>query len=82
MQEVDFVVVGCGPAGGTAAREAARSGVETLVLERDPVIGAKRVCAAHDLAARPFRETLRFSDRGRAYDHARGTRRRDRRLRA
>jgi digeranylgeranylglycerophospholipid reductase len=46
MQEVDFVVVGCGPAGGTAAREAARSGVETLVLERDPVIGAKRVCAA------------------------------------
>ncbi len=46
MQEVDFVVVGCGPAGATAAREAARAGVETLVLERDPVIGAKRVCAA------------------------------------
>ena len=45
MQEVDFLVVGCGPAGGTAAREAARSGVETLVLERDPVVGAKRVCA-------------------------------------
>lgn len=46
MQEVDFLVVGCGPAGGTAAREAARSGVETLVLERDPVVGVKRVCAA------------------------------------
>lgn len=46
MQEVEFLVVGCGPAGGTAAREAARSGVETLVLERDPVVGAKRVCAA------------------------------------
>jgi flavin-dependent dehydrogenase len=46
MQEVDFLIVGCGPAGGTAAREAARSGVETLVLERDPVVGAKRVCAA------------------------------------
>ena len=46
MQEVEFVVVGCGPAGGTAAREAARSGVETLVLERDPEVGAKRVCAA------------------------------------
>jgi flavin-dependent dehydrogenase len=29
-----------------AAREAARSGVETLVLERDPVVGVKRVCAA------------------------------------
>ncbi len=40
------MVVGCGPAGGTAAREAARAGVETLVLERDPIIGAKRVCAA------------------------------------
>lgn len=46
MEEVEFLVVGCGPAGGIAAREAARSGVETLVLERDPVVGAKRVCAA------------------------------------
>ncbi len=46
MQDVEFLVVGCGPAGGTAAREAARSGVETLVLERDAVVGAKRVCAA------------------------------------
>jgi flavin-dependent dehydrogenase len=46
MQDVDFLIVGCGPAGGTAAREAARAGVETLVLERDPVVGAKRVCAA------------------------------------
>ena len=45
MEEVAFVVVGCGPAGGTAAREAARAGVETLVLERDPVVGVKRVCA-------------------------------------
>lgn len=46
MEDVDFLVVGCGPAGGIAAREAARSGVETLVLERDPVVGSKRVCAA------------------------------------
>jgi flavin-dependent dehydrogenase len=46
MQDVEFLVVGCGPSGGIAAREAARSGVETLVLERDPVVGAKRVCAA------------------------------------
>jgi len=46
MPEVEFLVVGCGPAGGIAAREAARQGIETLVLERDPVVGPKRVCAA------------------------------------
>jgi flavin-dependent dehydrogenase len=46
IEDTDFLVVGCGPAGGIAAREAARGGVETLVLERDPVVGAKRVCAA------------------------------------
>ena len=46
MESVQFVVVGCGPAGGVAAREAARAGIETLVLEKDPVVGARRVCAA------------------------------------
>lgn len=45
-EEVEFLVVGCGPAGGTAAREAARAGIETVVLDKDSIIGAKRVCAA------------------------------------
>lgn len=46
MEQVDFLVVGCGPSGATAAREAARCGIETVVLEKDSVVGAKRVCAA------------------------------------
>ena len=46
VEEVEFLVVGCGPAGGTAAREAAREGIETVVLDKDSTIGAKRVCAA------------------------------------
>jgi geranylgeranyl reductase len=46
METTELLVVGCGPAGAVAAREAARSGVTTVVLERDAVVGAKRVCAA------------------------------------
>ena len=46
VERADFVVVGCGPAGAAAAREAARRGIETVVLEKDAVVGAKRVCAA------------------------------------
>lgn len=46
MEDVEFLIVGCGPAGAQAAREAARQGIETIVLEKDAVVGAKRVCAA------------------------------------
>jgi flavin-dependent dehydrogenase len=46
MESVEFLIVGCGPAGGIAAREAARAGIETLVLEKDAVVGQRRVCAA------------------------------------
>jgi geranylgeranyl reductase len=46
MESVEFLIVGCGPAGGIAAREAARAGVETVVLEKDPIVGQRRVCAA------------------------------------
>lgn len=45
-ESAELVIVGCGPAGATAARAAARSGIETVVLEKDAIVGAKRVCAA------------------------------------
>ncbi len=46
MEDVEFLIVGAGPAGATAAREAARAGIEAVVLEKDAVVGEKRVCAA------------------------------------
>ncbi len=45
-ESVELVIVGCGPAGATAAREAARAGIAVVTLEKDAVVGAKRVCAA------------------------------------
>ncbi len=46
MESAELVIVGCGPAGATAAREASRAGVRAVVLEKDAVVGEKRVCAA------------------------------------
>lgn len=45
-ESAELVIVGCGPAGATAAREAARAGVDVVVLEKDAIVGTKRVCAA------------------------------------
>jgi geranylgeranyl reductase len=46
VERTELLIVGCGPAGGIAAREAAACGIETVVLEKDAIVGAKRVCAA------------------------------------
>ncbi len=46
MEECELAIIGCGPTGGTAAREAASRGISTVVLEKDSQVGVKRVCAA------------------------------------
>jgi digeranylgeranylglycerophospholipid reductase len=47
MREVDVLVVGAGPAGSIAAREAAQAspGLEVVLLERDRAVGAPVRCA-------------------------------------
>jgi len=40
--EVDFVVVGTGPAGGVMARELARAGFSVVVLEQGPWLGEEK----------------------------------------
>jgi digeranylgeranylglycerophospholipid reductase len=47
MPDVDILVVGAGPAGAIAAREARRAapGLDVLVLERDRAVGAPVRCA-------------------------------------
>ena len=43
--DADILVVGAGPAGAAAAREAARSGARTLVVERRGTVGVPVQCA-------------------------------------
>ena len=44
MKEYDIIVVGAGPAGIPAAEAAARYGAETLLLEKNEIIMAKKPC--------------------------------------
>ena len=44
-ETVDVLVIGCGPAGANAAREAARAGAITVALEAKPSIGERCHCA-------------------------------------
>ncbi len=44
MEKYDVIIVGAGPAGSMAAREAAKAGAEVLVIERRKEIGAPVRC--------------------------------------
>ena len=44
MQTYDVLVVGAGPAGVSAARSAAKSGAQTILLEKNPKIMAVKPC--------------------------------------
>jgi len=45
MSDYDVIVVGAGPAGLAAARRASEGGARTLLLEKNPEIGAAKPCA-------------------------------------
>ena len=45
MKQFDVVVIGGGPGGSMAALTAAKNGLDTLLVERDPVIGSPVRCA-------------------------------------
>lgn len=47
MREVDFVIIGGGPAGLSAAHKAAEAGLSSLVIERDAKIGGQLVKQTH-----------------------------------
>lgn len=44
METYDVIVVGAGPAGNTAAREAAENGMKTILIEEHPQIGIPEHC--------------------------------------
>ncbi len=45
VKEVDVLVIGAGPAGSMAAREASRNGANTLIIDKKSEIGTPKRCA-------------------------------------
>ena len=44
VKEVDVLIIGAGPAGSIAAREASKNGVETLIIDKKSEIGTPKRC--------------------------------------
>lgn len=45
IKEVDVLVIGAGPAGSMAAKEASKNGAKTLIIDKKSEIGAPKRCA-------------------------------------
>jgi digeranylgeranylglycerophospholipid reductase len=60
MDRVEIAIIGAGPAGSAAAREAALAGLNPLLIERDSSPGEKNACGG--VAAAAFRKTLGLTD--------------------
>ncbi len=56
----EIVVIGAGPAGSTAARQAALAGFHPLLVEKDPTPGATNACGG--FAAATYRSKLHLPD--------------------
>jgi digeranylgeranylglycerophospholipid reductase len=56
----EIVIIGAGPAGSAAARQAALAGLRPLLVEKDPTPGATNPCGG--FAAETFRRTLDLPD--------------------
>lgn len=60
IEQREIVVVGAGPAGSSAAREAALAGLRPLLVEKDDSPGAHNVCGG--VAAYGYRRKLELTD--------------------
>jgi digeranylgeranylglycerophospholipid reductase len=60
IEHHEIVIIGAGPAGSTAALQAARAGLHPLLIEKDPTPGATNACGG--FAAETYRRNLQLPD--------------------